>query len=126
MKRRDFIRNAALGLGTAWFGGRTLSEAIWALPPLPQKFNASDTIVLGKTGIKTSRLAMGTGTVGFGGRSNQTQLGLKGLSGLLLKDMTTACGSSMRRMHMGAIRMWRSAEANSSRQGYGADEDVGA
>ena len=84
MKRRDFIRNAALGLGTAWFGGRTLSEAIWALPPLPQKFNASDTIVLGKTGIKTSRLAMGTGTVGFGGRSNQTQLGLKGLSGLLL------------------------------------------
>lgn len=84
MKRRDFIRNAALGLGTAWFGGQTLSEAIWALPPLPQKFNASDTIVLGKTGIKTSRLAMGTGTVGFGGRSNQTQLGLKGLSGLLL------------------------------------------
>jgi hypothetical protein len=52
MKRRDFIRNAALGLGTAWFGGRTLSEAIWALPPLPQKFNASDTIVLGRLGLK--------------------------------------------------------------------------
>jgi len=84
MKRRDFIRNTTLGLGAAWLGGKTLSETIWALPPLPQKFRASDTIVLGQTGIKTSRLAMGTGTVGFGGRSNQTQLGLKGLSGLLL------------------------------------------
>ena len=84
MKRRDFIRNTTLGLGAAWLGGQTLSEMIWALPPLPQKFLASDTIVLGQTGIRTSRLAMGTGTVGFGGRSNQTQLGLKGLSGLLL------------------------------------------
>jgi len=84
MKRRDFIRNTTLGLGAAWLGGQTLSEMIWALPPLPQKFRASDTIVLGQTGIRTSRLAMGTGTVGFGGRSNQTQLGLKGLSGLLL------------------------------------------
>ena len=84
MKRRDFIRNTTLGLGAACLGGQTLSEMIWALPPLPQKFLASDTIVLGQTGIRTSRLAMGTGTVGFGGRSNQTQLGLKGLSGLLL------------------------------------------
>jgi aryl-alcohol dehydrogenase-like predicted oxidoreductase len=84
MKRRDFIRNTTLGLGAAWLGGRSLAEAIWVLPSLPQKFNATDTIVLGKTGIKTSRLAMGTGTVGFGGRSNQTQLGIKGLSGLLL------------------------------------------
>jgi aryl-alcohol dehydrogenase-like predicted oxidoreductase len=84
MKRRDFIRNTTLGLGAAWLGSNTLSQTIWALPPLPQKFSASDTIVLGHTGIKASRLAMGTGTVGFGGRSNQTQLGLKGLSGLLL------------------------------------------
>jgi 1-deoxyxylulose-5-phosphate synthase len=84
MKRRDFIRNTTFGLGAAWLGGNTLSETIWALPPLPKKFSASDTIVLGQTGIKATRLAMGTGTVGFGGRSNQTQLGLKGLSGLLL------------------------------------------
>jgi 1-deoxyxylulose-5-phosphate synthase len=84
MKRRDFIRNTTFGLGAAWLGGNTLSETIWALPPLPQKFSAADKVVLGQTGIKASRLAMGTGTVGFGGRSNQTQLGLKGLSGLLL------------------------------------------
>jgi 1-deoxyxylulose-5-phosphate synthase len=51
---------------------------------LAKKFAASDTVVLGKTGIKTSRLAMGTGTVGFGHHSNQTELGVKGLSELLL------------------------------------------
>jgi 1-deoxyxylulose-5-phosphate synthase len=51
---------------------------------LPQKFSATDTVVLGKTGIKTSRLAMGTGTVGYGHHSNQTALGVDGLSRLLL------------------------------------------
>jgi len=40
--------------------------------------------VLGQTGIKTSRLAMGTGTIGFDHHSNQTALGLRGLSDLLL------------------------------------------
>ncbi len=57
---------------------------LMALPPLPQKFAASDTVTLGKTGITTSRLAMGTGTVGSGHHSHQTSLGVKGLSELLL------------------------------------------
>jgi len=51
---------------------------------LPQKFSATDTVTLGKTGIKTSRLAMGTGTVGYAKHSNQTALGVAGLSALLL------------------------------------------
>jgi aryl-alcohol dehydrogenase-like predicted oxidoreductase len=51
---------------------------------LAQKVAASDTVVLGKTGIRTSRLAMGTGTIGYGHHSNQTALGVKGLSDLLL------------------------------------------
>lgn len=55
-----------------------------APPPLAQKVAASDTIVLGNTGIRTSRLAMGTGTVGSGHHSHQTALGVKGLSELLL------------------------------------------
>jgi aryl-alcohol dehydrogenase-like predicted oxidoreductase len=54
------------------------------LKPLPRKFSASDTITLGKTGIQTSRLAMGTGTVGSGHHSHQTALGVQGLSELLL------------------------------------------
>jgi len=54
------------------------------LPPLPKKFSAADTVTIGKTGIKTSRLAMGTGTVGSGHHSHQTALGIGGLSALLL------------------------------------------
>jgi 1-deoxyxylulose-5-phosphate synthase len=56
---------------------------MWAMSPLGQKFTASDTVTLGSTGIQTSRLAMGTGTVGSGHHSHQTALGVKGLSGLL-------------------------------------------
>ncbi len=42
-----------------------------------------DTIELGKTGLRVSRLAFGTGTNGWGGRSDQTALGLDGLADLL-------------------------------------------
>ena len=84
MKRREFIVRAARGLGAAWVGSSGLAAWASALPALNKKFNASDTVVLGQTGIKTSRLAMGTGTVGSGHHSNQTALGLKGLSELLL------------------------------------------
>jgi 1-deoxyxylulose-5-phosphate synthase len=35
------------------------------MPAATSKFNASDTVEIGKTGIKTSRLAMGTGTSGL-------------------------------------------------------------
>jgi len=84
MKRRDFIIGSTLGVGAAWAGWRGLATAAKALPPLPHKFAASDTVVLGKTGITTSRLAMGTGTVGSGHHSHQTALGVKGLSELLL------------------------------------------
>jgi 1-deoxyxylulose-5-phosphate synthase len=84
MKRRDFIRNTALGLGGAWLGSATVSPATFASTPLSQKFTAHDTVTLGRTGIQTSRLAMGTGTQGFGHRSNQSSLGVAGLSALLL------------------------------------------
>src|SRR4051812_47572300 len=82
MKRRDFLLSSARGLGAAWLASK--APAVWAETKLPQKFTASDTVVLGKTGIKTSRLAMGTGTVGTGGHSHQSSLGVKGLSDLLL------------------------------------------
>ncbi len=84
MKRRDFIIGSTWGVGAAWVGWRGLATAAKALPPLPHKFAASDTVVLGKTGITTSRLAMGTGTVGSGHHSHQTALGVKSLSELLL------------------------------------------
>jgi len=44
-----------------------------------------DYIDFGKTGLKVSRLSIGTGTHGWGGRSQQTALGLDGLADLLHK-----------------------------------------
>jgi aryl-alcohol dehydrogenase-like predicted oxidoreductase len=83
MHRREFLIRSATGAGAAWLSSKTILDAI-AAQSLPTKFAASDTVTLGGTGIKTSRLAMGTGTVGSGHHSNQTALGVKGLSNLLL------------------------------------------
>jgi len=84
MKRRDFIHRTACAAGAAWVHTAAFARRPFALPALSRKFSAADTVALGKTGIQTSRLAMGTGTVGSGHHSHQTALGLKGLSDLLL------------------------------------------
>jgi 1-deoxyxylulose-5-phosphate synthase len=83
MRRREFLVRSASGLGAAWLSSKSILNAI-AEQPLAAKFSASDTVTLGSTGIKTSRLAMGTGTVGSGHHSHQTALGVQGLSDLLL------------------------------------------
>jgi 1-deoxyxylulose-5-phosphate synthase len=83
MHRRDFLLRSVSSVGGAWLASRSILAAL-AETTLPVKFSAVDTVTLGRTGIKTSRLAMGTGTVGTGHHSNQTALGLKGLSDLLL------------------------------------------
>ncbi|MFZ1143146.1 MAG: aldo/keto reductase [Candidatus Sulfotelmatobacter sp.] len=83
MRRREFLVRSASGLGAAWLSSKSILNAL-ATQTLPAKFSASDTVTLGSTGIKTSRLAMGTGTVGSGHHSHQTALGVKGLSDLLL------------------------------------------
>lgn len=86
MQRREFLRRTAFSAGAAWFHSSVFHspDRVWTLKPLPRKFSASDTVTLGKTGIQTSRLAMGTGTVGSGHHSHQTALGVDGLSRLLL------------------------------------------
>jgi aryl-alcohol dehydrogenase-like predicted oxidoreductase len=84
MRRRDFVLGAARTVGAAWLASHGLAQVMQAIPGLPRKFAASDSVTLGKTGIQTSLLAMGTGTVGVGGHSHQTSLGVKGLSDLLL------------------------------------------
>jgi 1-deoxyxylulose-5-phosphate synthase len=80
MNRRKFIAGAAAGLGAAYLAPR-ITAGVVDLPASAGKAAAHDTVVLGKTGIRTSRLAMGTGTVGSGGSSNQTRSG--GLTRLL-------------------------------------------
>jgi len=84
MKRRDFIHRTACAGGAAWIYAAAFARGPIALPAISHKFSAADTVTLGKTGILTSRLAMGTGTVGSGHHSHQTALGIKGLSDLLL------------------------------------------
>lgn len=89
MLRREFLRRgAAMAAGVAAMGGMVrgataagrsaeaeAAEGFLDAAPLATKYRASDEVVLGKTGIRTSRLAMGTGTIGGGGNSNQTRLG---------------------------------------------------
>jgi aryl-alcohol dehydrogenase-like predicted oxidoreductase len=84
--RREFIHRTSYAAGAVWLGTKTLTArlALAEMPPLARKFFASDTVTLGNTGIQTSRLAMGTGTVGSGHHSHQTALGVDGLSRLLL------------------------------------------
>ena len=77
MKRRRFIQNS--------LAGATLLTAFpYELFAVTKKLYPSDRVQLGNTGIEMSRMAMGTGTRGFGGSSNQTRkLGIKGVSDLL-------------------------------------------
>jgi aryl-alcohol dehydrogenase-like predicted oxidoreductase len=83
MRRREFLVRTATAAGAAWLSSKSIFSAL-AEQTLDKKFSASETVTLGSTGIKTSRLAMGTGTVGSGHHSHQTALGIQGLSNLLL------------------------------------------
>src|SRR5271170_4705176 len=99
MDRRKFLLASSAGVAGALVTSKLTSklsssgflastglspQAFAAPPPLTKKVAASDIVTLGNTGIRTSRLAMGTGTSGFGHRSNQSALGVDGLSRLLL------------------------------------------
>jgi len=77
MKRRKFIQYSLTGTAL-------LAAFPYELLAGTKKLYPSDRVHLGNTGIEMSRMAMGTGTRGFGGSSNQTRsLGIKGLSDLL-------------------------------------------
>src|SRR5438270_3439507 len=84
MLRRDFLHHTSRAAAGALLASSTVARRLAAVPALRSKFSANDTVTLGHTGIQTSRLAMGTGTVGAGHHSHQTALGLEGLSRLLL------------------------------------------
>lgn len=71
ISRRKFIRTTSLATG-AYLGAAGFSCALGetAKAPLPD-----DLVPFGKTGIRVSRLGMGTGTAGFSKHSHQTRLG---------------------------------------------------
>ncbi len=76
MNRRHFLRSAAAGT-------IALQAFPYSLFANTTKKYATDRVKLGPRGVELSRLAMGTGTDGVGGSSNQTRkLGLGGLANL--------------------------------------------
>jgi len=78
MKRRHFLHSSGTALGLAAF-----HNFPYHLYANGTKKNAGDRVKLGPMGVEVSRLAMGTGTNGVGGSSNQTKkLGLAGVSDL--------------------------------------------
>ena len=82
MRRRDFLAKSVMGVTSTWLSSKTWAGAV---PSAAGKFGGADIVSLGQTGIKTSRLACGTGTMGFNHRSNQSALGIQGLADLLLQ-----------------------------------------
>ena len=72
--RRRFLGGAAAGLGAASIGesGETPSAEGMAEPPPPPPM-----VTLGQTGIRTSRLAQGTGVHGWERQSDQTRMGFE-------------------------------------------------
>jgi predicted aldo/keto reductase-like oxidoreductase len=78
MNRRHFLHAAAGAAGTV-----SLNHFPYPLFAGTTKKNATDRIELGPAKVLASRLAMGTGTNGVGGSSNQTKkLGVQGLADL--------------------------------------------
>ena len=79
--RRQFVQGALAGAAGAAVAGCT--NRTWTLGPVDAAAGdgptvhktATDRVTIGSTGIVTSRLAMGSGTHGFNGASDQTRLG---------------------------------------------------
>jgi predicted aldo/keto reductase-like oxidoreductase len=76
IRRREWIKSGLMGAGALLLGGP-------ATQAIPVKKQAADQVLLGQTGIKLSRLAMGSGTHGWNHASDQTRLGMKTFSDLL-------------------------------------------
>lgn len=70
--RRHFLKSSAVGLGGL---ALSRSSAFGVVRPTGERLSATDTIRLGKTGIKTSRVSMGTGVRGGMRESQHTRMG---------------------------------------------------
>ncbi len=77
--RRDFINQSAVAVGAL----ATTSLVGAAAEERPRPKSGADLVPLGKTGIKTSLLGLGTGSIGVGHTSHQVQLGETGFIKLI-------------------------------------------
>ncbi len=76
--RRKFLESSALGVGSLVLGTAGLAHADEA-----KKFDPYELVPLGQTGLKPSRLCMGTGMSGGQRSSNQTRQGREKFQALL-------------------------------------------
>jgi len=79
ISRRQFIKTTTAATGAFLSSaklGHTGDDA-------PRGGSSADLVPLGKTGVRVSRLAIGTGTVGFNKHSHQTRLGQKKFTELM-------------------------------------------
>jgi aryl-alcohol dehydrogenase-like predicted oxidoreductase len=88
IQRREFLKRSAMGVGGMLVGARLGAMEISSKTPagassIPTYFDPFERVTLGKTGLKVSRLCMGTGTSGVQHQSNQTRLGRDNLNRLL-------------------------------------------
>jgi aryl-alcohol dehydrogenase-like predicted oxidoreductase len=83
LSRREFLYGAALGVGGAYLAGSRLRAAAAAGPTEGTARAASDRVMLGKTGIKGSLLAHGTGYNGSARSSDHTRMGKPAFEKLL-------------------------------------------
>jgi aryl-alcohol dehydrogenase-like predicted oxidoreductase len=82
MKRRSFLRCGLMAAGAACVGLEEFPRPLYAGT---EPKHAQDVVTLGRTGIRVSRLAQGTGTHGYSKSSNQIRkLGDRGLADLLV------------------------------------------
>jgi aryl-alcohol dehydrogenase-like predicted oxidoreductase len=68
IERRTFLKGAAAGIGTALAGRVTAA-------PDASRFDPYEMVPLGRTGLKVSRVGLGTGMRGWLRRSNHTRMG---------------------------------------------------
>ena len=103
MQRRDFLRHSATTVGATLLAKSAMKSALLEAEPLQTRFAAHDEIVLGRTGIRTSRLAIGTGTMGYGGSSDQVRMGKAAFVSMLLNGY-----------HQNGLRFFDGADAYGS------------
>lgn len=83
LSRRDFLGQSAIALGATAVAAASPRAYATPLAAGRKLTGAGDQVVLGKTGLKSSLLGMGTGSVGVKRSSNQVKLGQDGFTRLL-------------------------------------------
>lgn len=79
LDRRQFLAGSLAGATGALFSDRLLGQA----QPAPTHFDPYELVELGKTGIKVSRIGLGTGMRGGNRQSNHTRMGEKAFHALI-------------------------------------------